>query len=106
MGIDKKQQIAPFDICSVMNKPQHSIPTNLFHPEYSSFKRGYCTPNQKLACFVPCYTAYYFDQNIILTVLIHNIWMSFLSSLDKLLKDACIIFQKGVENFEIAHKTC
>ena len=32
--------------------------------------------------------------------------MSFLSSLDNLLKDAYIIFQKGVDNFEIEHKTC
>ena len=53
------------------------------------------------------------DQNIILTVLIHNLktaWptkilMPFLSPLDNLIWDACIIFRKGVDNFEIAHKT-
>ena len=32
--------------------------------------------------------------------------MLFLSSLDNLLYDAHIIFQKGVENFEIGHKKC
>ena len=32
--------------------------------------------------------------------------MPFLSSLDNFLSDACIIFQKGVDNFEIEHKTC
>ena len=31
--------------------------------------------------------------------------MSFLSSLDNLLKDTYIIFQKDVDNFEIEHKT-
>ena len=31
--------------------------------------------------------------------------MIFLSSLDNLLKDAYIIFQKGVDNFEIERKT-
>ena len=30
----------------------------------------------------------------------------FLSSLDNLLYDVYIIFQKGVDNFEIEHKTC
>ena len=29
-----------------------------------------------------------------------------LSSLDNLLQDAYINFQKGVDNFEIEHKTC
>ena len=57
------------------------------------------------------------DQNIILTGLIHNLktaWptkisMPFLRSLDNLLSDAYIIFQKKnveIDNFEIAHKTC
>ena len=32
--------------------------------------------------------------------------MLFLSSLDSLLQDAYIIFQKGVDNFEIENKTC
>ena len=32
--------------------------------------------------------------------------MPFWSSLDKLLKNAYIIFQKGVDNFEIKHKIC
>ena len=32
--------------------------------------------------------------------------MQFLSSLDNLLYDAYIIFQKSVDNFEIEHKTC
>ena len=32
--------------------------------------------------------------------------MLFLSSLDNLLQDAYIIFQKGVDDFEIEHKTC
>ena len=32
--------------------------------------------------------------------------MLFLSSLDKLLEDAHIIFQEGFNNFEIEHKTC
>ena len=32
--------------------------------------------------------------------------MLFLSSLDNLLLDAYIIIQKGVDNFEIEHKTC
>ena len=50
-----------------------------------------------------------------LIVLIHSlktagltkISMPFLSSLDNLLKDACIIFWKSIDNFEIhvAHKT-
>ena len=31
--------------------------------------------------------------------------MLFLSSLDNLLSDACIIFQEGLDNFEIEHKT-
>ena len=35
-----------------------------------------------------------------------QILMLFLSSLDNLLQDAYIIFQKGVGNFEIEHKTC
>ena len=30
----------------------------------------------------------------------------FLSSLDNLLQDAYIVFQKDVGNFEIEHKTC
>ena len=50
------------------------------------------------------------DPNNILTVLIHNLktaWptkisMPFLSFLGNLLLDACIIFQDGVDNFEIA----
>ena len=33
-------------------------------------------------------------------------FMPFLSSLDNLLYDAYFIFQKGVDNFEIEHKTC
>ena len=32
--------------------------------------------------------------------------MLFLSFLDNLLYDGYIIFQKGVDNFEIEHKTC
>ena len=32
--------------------------------------------------------------------------MLYLSSLDNLLEDAYIIFQKSVDNFEIEHKTC
>ena len=32
--------------------------------------------------------------------------MPFLSSLENLLKDAYIIFQKGVDNFEMEHKIC
>ena len=32
--------------------------------------------------------------------------MPFLSSLDNLLHDAYIIFQKGVDNFEIEHRNC
>ena len=32
--------------------------------------------------------------------------MLFLSSLDKLLEDTYIIFQKGIDNFKIEHKTC
>ena len=32
--------------------------------------------------------------------------MLFLSSLDNLLLDAHIIFQKGVDNFELEYKTC
>ena len=32
--------------------------------------------------------------------------MIFLSSLDNLLYDTCNIFQKGVDDFEIEHKTC
>ena len=34
------------------------------------------------------------------------ILMLFLSSLENLPKDAYIIFQKDVDNFEIEHKTC
>ena len=49
-----------------------------------------------------------------MTVLIHNlktacptkILMLFSSSLDNLLWEAYIISQKGVDNFEIEHKTC
>ena len=33
-------------------------------------------------------------------------WMPFLSSLDNLLWNAYVIFHKGVDNFEIEHKTC
>ena len=55
-----------------------------------------------------------FNQNIILTVLIHNFrtsWPSkvsipILSSLDSLLYNACIVLRKSVDNFEIAHETC
>ena len=32
--------------------------------------------------------------------------MLFLSSLDNLLQDAYTIFQKGIDNFKIEHKTC
>ena len=32
--------------------------------------------------------------------------MPFLSSLDNLLEDAYIIFQKSVDNFAIEHQTC
>ena len=54
------------------------------------------------------------DQNNILNVLIFNLkttWstkisMPFLSSLDNLILDAYIIFQKGVDYFEIENKTC
>ena len=54
------------------------------------------------------------DQNMQNTVLINNsrttwptkILMPFLSSSDNWLHDACIIFQKSVDNFEIEHKTC
>ena len=35
-----------------------------------------------------------------------KISIPFFSSLDNLLKDAYIIFQKGVHNFEIEYKTC
>ena len=46
--------------------------------------------------------------------MIHNLetaWptqisMPFLSCLDNLLEDAYIIFQKGVDNFEMERKTC
>ena len=71
--------------------------------------RGYYTPDLKFACFV-CYI------KIINTILKNKvcIWSCFalqnfnaiLSSLDNLLKDAYIIFQKSVDNFEIEHKTC
>ena len=51
------------------------------------------------------------DQNSQNIVLINNSrtawptlsWMLFLSSLDNLLSDAYITFQKGVDNFEIAY---
>ena len=54
------------------------------------------------------------DQNSQNIVLINNsrtawptlILMLFLSFLDNLLKNAYIILQKGVDNFEIEHKTC
>ena len=54
------------------------------------------------------------ERHIPLCFLIHNVrtaWptkisIPFLSSLANLLKDACNIFQKIVDNFEIAHKTC
>ena len=32
--------------------------------------------------------------------------MPFLSSVDHLLRDRYIIFQKGIDNFAIEHKTC
>ena len=32
--------------------------------------------------------------------------MPFLSSFDNFLKDAYIVFQKDVDNFEIEHKRC
>ena len=35
-----------------------------------------------------------------------SILMLFVNSLDNLQFDAHIIFQKGVDNFEIEHKTC
>ena len=49
-----------------------------------------------------------------MTTLIHNlktagptkILIPYISSLNNLLYDACIIFQKDVDNFEIEHKTC
>ena len=49
--------------------------------------------------------------NNVLTVLILNLksaWPTKISVLflDKMLKDTYIIFQKGVDNFEIEHKTC
>ena len=49
------------------------------------------------------------SQNIVLinnsrTAWPTNMLLPFLSSLDNLLQDAYIIFQKGVDNFEIAHK--
>ena len=54
------------------------------------------------------------DQNSQNIVLINNsrtawpTWsfMLFLSLLDNLLKYAYIIFQKGIDNFEIEYKTC
>ena len=54
------------------------------------------------------------NQNIQNVVWINNsrtawptyISMLFLSSLDNLLLDAYIIFQKGVDDYEIKHKTC
>ena len=54
------------------------------------------------------------DQNSRNIVLINNtktawptyILILFLSSLDNLLQYAYIIFQKGVDNFEIERKTC
>ena len=54
------------------------------------------------------------DQNSQNIVLIKNsrtawptfIFMLFLSFLDNLLQDTYIIFKKGVDNFEIEHKTC
>ena len=52
-------------------------------------------------------------KTIHLTIFIHNlktngpikISIPFFSFLDNLLKDAYIIFQKGVNNFEIEYKT-
>ena len=49
-----------------------------------------------------------------MTVLIYNLktaWptkipMSFLNSLNIFFKDAYAVFQKGVDYFEIEHKTC
>ena len=49
-----------------------------------------------------------------MTIFIHNlktngpikISIPFIISLENLLKDAYIIFQKGVNNFEIEYKTC
>ena len=49
-----------------------------------------------------------------LTIFIHNLKTNgpikisspFIISLNNLLKDAYIIFQKGVNNFEIEYKTC
>ena len=54
------------------------------------------------------------DPSNILTVLIHNLkiaWptkiqMSFLSSLNNLLKDAYFVYQAVIDYFEIEHKTC
>ena len=50
-------------------------------------------------------------QNVILinnkrTARPTNIFVLFLSSFYNLLKDAYVIFQKGVDNFEIEHKMC
>ena len=51
------------------------------------------------------------DQNNVLINNLRAAWstsilMQFFSSLDNLLLDAYVIFQKGVNDFEIEHKTC
>ena len=64
--------------------------------------------------FLSASGSWFIDPNNILTVLIYKLktaWsikisMPFLSSLKKLLSDAYVIFQEGVDYFEIEHKTC
>ena len=51
------------------------------------------------------------SQNVVLINNSRTAWptyilMLFLSFLDNLLQDALSFFQKGVDNFEIEHKTC
>ena len=51
------------------------------------------------------------SQNIVLINNSRTAWptlilMLFLSSMNNLLQDTQIIFQKGIDNFEIEHKTC
>ena len=76
--------------------------SKIMHASYSKLSEELKNGNEILA------RQAVLDRNIILTVLIHNFknFNAILSSLDYLLQDACIIFRKSVDNFEIAHKTC
>ena len=72
--------------------------------------RGYCTPNLKHVFFYYLNIVNTFFKNNVLFNNSRTTWpthmsMLFLSSMDYLLLDAYIIFQKDVDDFEVEYKT-